>query len=254
MALSQRRRFILAGAFFYLFFLLGWLPAEVVARLVAERSKNMVVLVDPKGTAWEGRAANVIITSPNDQISIPEIRWHARLDRLMRGQLAAELRAANDSRVLVATTPTSATLEDASITLPANLIAILTPALAIWRPAGELKLETARFRVGNDGTNGQATLLWKHAGTSLSRVQPLGDYSASISARNNIAQFAVSTLSGPLQVSGQGTWRDKADWQFNGRARATQGKQAALDDLLKLFSRRQEGDDYLLQFSSASTQ
>lgn len=249
----SRRRLILAGAFFYVFFLLGWLPAEVVARLVAERSNHTVFLVDPTGTVWDGGAANIIITSPMNQVSIPKIRWHARLGRLVRGQLAAELRAANDSRALVATTPTSVTLEDASITLPANLVAVLSPALSIWRPAGELKLDTAQFTVSDDGAVGQATLFWKNAATSLSRVRPLGTYSASIAGKKDAAQFVVSTLNGPLQISGQGTWRNKADWQFNGQARATQGEQAALDDLLKVFSSRKEGEDYLLQFSSVST-
>lgn len=253
MALSQRRRFVLAGVFFYVFFLLGWLPAEVVARLVAERSQNSVFLVNPQGTAWDGSAASVIVSSPIDQTSIPEIRWHARLDRLVRGQLAAELHAASDSKALVATTPSSITLEKASITLPANLLAVVAPALSIWRPTGELKLDTAHFTIGKDGADGQATLLWQHAGTSLSRVQPLGNYSVSIMGKKDAAQFVVSTLSGPLQINGQGTWRNKTDWEFNGQAQATQGKQAALDDLLKLFARRKEGDNYFLQFSSVAT-
>lgn len=251
MALSQRSRFIFAGAFFYVFFLLGWLPAEVVARLVAERSNDTVFLVDPKGTAWDGSAASVVVISPTDQVSIGEIRWHARLDRLVRGELAAVLHAADGSRTLVATTPTSIAFEDTSITLPASIIAVIVPALSIWRPAGELKLDTAHFTVGNDGTDGQATLLWQHAGTSLSRVQPLGDYSVSINGKKSATRFTVSTLSGPLEVSGQGVWRNRNDWQFNGQARATRAKRAALDDLLKLFSRAKDGDKYLLQFSSA---
>lgn len=253
MSLTQRRRFALIGVFFYVFFLLGWMPAEVVARLVSERSHHSVFLLDPKGTAWDGNASSLVITSAADQISLPNIRWHARLDRLVRGQLAAELRVGSDSHGVVATTPNSLTLENASITLPANLLTIAAPALAVWRPAGDIKLDTARLTISSDGADGQATLLWQHAGTSLSRVQPLGDYSASIDGKKTALQFVITTLSGPLQISGQGSWRNKADWEFNGQARATQGKQAELDDLLKLFSRQRTGDNYLLQFSSAAT-
>lgn len=250
MAMSQRRRFILAGAFFYVFFLLGWLPAEVVAHLVAERSNKTVFLVDPKGTAWDGSASRVVIASSAEQVGIEQVRWHARLDRLVRGEMAAQVQMSERSSALIVTTPRSITLEDARLSVPANLLAVLAPNLSIWRPSGEFEIDTAGFTIGSDGAKGRATLVWQHAGTSLSRVQPLGDYAASVDGNNKAVDFVVSTLRGPLQISGQGTWRSKSDWQFNGQARATEGKQAALDDLLKLFSRRKDGDNYLLQFAS----
>lgn len=252
MALSQRRRFILAGVFFYVFFLLGWVPAEVVARFAAQRSNNTVFLVDPKGTAWDGSASRVVIASPAEQVAIEQVRWHARLSRLVRGELAAQVQISDHSNALIVTTPRSITLEDARLRLPANLLSVLAPNLSIWRPSGEFRIDTTGFTVGNEGSKGQAILLWRHAGTNLSRVQPLGDYTASVEGSGKAINFVVSTQKGPLHVSGQGTWRSKTAWQFNGQARATEGKQAALDDLLKLFSSRKDGDNYLLQFASGA--
>lgn len=229
------------------------MPAEVVARLVADRSAQKVFLLNPKGTAWDGSASGILISSSAEQVVLPKLHWQARLDRLVRGQVAAELELGADSRALVATTPRSATVENASITLPANLLAIAVPTLAVWRPSGDLKLDTARLTISTDGADGQGTLQWQRAGTSLSRVHPLGDYSARIDGKTNELQFFVTTLSGPLQLNGQGSWRSKVDWEFNGQARATEGKQAELGDLLKLFSRQREGDNYYLRFKSLAT-
>lgn len=250
MALTQRHRLILAGVFFYLFFLLAWMPAEVVARLVAERSQQRVFLLDPQGTAWKGSASQVVLTSSGEQIMLPKFSWNTRLDRLIRGQIAAELALGNESHALVATTPSSIALEDASVTLPAQLLTFAMPSLAVWQPSGDLKLDTKRLLVRKDGAEGQGTLLWQRAGTRLSRIQPLGDYSVNMDGKKDQLGFSVTTLSGSLQLNGQGVWRSKTDWEFNGQARADQGKQAELGDLLKLISRRSEGGVYLLQFKS----
>ena len=243
------RRFVFAGILAYLFFLLHWMPADVLAWLVAKQTHQRVLLTEPKGTFWDGRA-QPYVSNGTQSLSLDSFHWHFEQSRLLRGQLAAQLNSSSGSRALLATTADSLTLENTELRLPASLLGIIFPALSLWQPDGILELKASALRLGGGKPAGQANLLWKNAATSLSRVRPLGDYAVDINANQRGVDYTLKTLNGPLTINGNGYWRSRDDWTFTGYARPRPDRQAALQDLLQLFSRQREGDQYLLQFSA----
>lgn len=247
--MPSKRRLIFAGILAYLFFLLQSMPAEVLAWAVAKQTAQTLYLADPKGTVWEG-SANPVVTNGTQQLELAPLRWHFMQNRLLRGQVAAQLDFATGSRVLLATTHDSVTLENADLTLPASLLGVIFPALSLWQPQGALQIKTPSLRLASQRSDGEAQLLWRSASTSLSRVRPLGDYSFDIRAAQRGVDFTLSTLAGPLTLGGRGYWRSRNEWTFTGQARPRPDRQADLHDLLQLFSRQRDGDKYLLEFSA----
>jgi general secretion pathway protein N len=56
-------------------------------------------------------------------------------------------------------------------------------------------------------------------------------------AKPGISLLSLSTDSGPLQLSGSGTW-GPAGVRFRGEARASEAERAALSNLLNIIGRR----------------
>lgn len=247
--MPSKRRLIFAGILAYLFFLLQSMPAEVLAWAVAKQTAQKLYLADPKGTVWEG-SATPVVANGTQQLELAPFRWHFVQNRLLRGQVAAQLDFVTGSRVLLATTHDSVTLENADLAMPASLLGIVFPTLSLWQPNGTLELKTPSLRLAAQRSIGEAQLLWKSASTSLSRVRPLGDYSFGIHAAERGIDYKLDTLSGVLTLNGHGYWRSRDDWTFAGQARPRPDRQADLHDLLQLFSRQREGDRYLLEFSA----
>ncbi|MBC7943934.1 MAG: type II secretion system protein N [Burkholderiales bacterium] len=277
-ALPQRRRFgsapgsmpgagwfrwspVFAGLLIYLVFLIATLPAAVAARMLAGWTDNTVRLHRPDGTFWRGSADALIITLPPQQSwRLTAVDWDIVIWRLVKGEIAADIRMAD------AKAPTTATLSygwgrtrlrDVEAALPANdtLLAIW-PQLGLWQPGGQFRFATAdfSFNANEKVATGDAELRWLNASTSLSKVNPLGDYRAAISASGDKADVRVTTLQGALQVEGNGAWSAQRGASFTGTARADAEQRAQqreeLSDLLKLLGKEQAPGEFRLAFSA----
>ncbi|MDE2455030.1 MAG: type II secretion system protein N, partial [Burkholderiales bacterium] len=88
---------------------------------------------------------------------------------------------------------------------------------------------------------------WRLAGQALLRVddlsarvsgdEKLGSYRLALSG-GSVARIALSTLDGPLELTGNGQW-GPGGLRFRGLARAAPGYEAGLNNLLNLLGRRQ---------------
>jgi hypothetical protein len=86
---------------------------------------------------------------------------------------------------------------------------------------------------------GGATLEWQSAGSSLSNVQPLGDYRLEIVGAGKTANLKLSTTRGALELTGQGQWEaQKGQIQFAGLA-VPRERAAELEPLLRLLGEDQ---------------
>ena len=97
-----------------------------------------------------------------------------------------------------------------------------------------LKVESAQGRVRVEGA---AVMELNQVASRLSTLAPLGSYRLNVSG-GDITRFTLATTSGPLQLSGSGQWA-AAKLRFNGEARAAEGSEAALSNLLNIIGRRQ---------------
>ena len=97
---------------------------------------------------------------------------------------------------------------------------------------------------------GVATLEWLNAGSSLSSVQPLGDYRLEITGAEKNANLKLTTLRGVLELTGQGSWQaHNGQIQFNGSAQP-RDRSEDLAPLLMLLGNDQGGGRRLLTLNS----
>ena len=140
-------------------------------------------------------------------------------------------------------------LQDGQTQWPAALLAGLGTPFNTIQPQGELALATqnlaAEWRAGRPSLTGGAELTLRHVSSRLSTLQPLGSYRVQLQGGDAPA-FTLSTLEGPLQLSGNGQWVG-ARLRFSGEATAAPEQQAQLANLLNLLGRRQ-GDRAIMSF------
>ena len=86
---------------------------------------------------------------------------------------------------------------------------------------------------------GRADIEVLDASSPLTTVEPLGSYRLGL-VGNEQGQVRVqlSTTEGSLQLSGDGDW-GPGGVRFRGEARASQGSEAALNNLLNIIGRRE---------------
>lgn len=238
---------VIAGAVVYA-------PAAWLAAGVSQAAGQRVLLADARGTVWNGSAAVVLTGGPGsrDASSLPgRLEWSVR----PRG-LSLELRATH-SCCLFGTTVLRwrPGLGRQTIELPAATGGIgqwpaawLTGLGTPWntlQPSGAIRLSspgvTLHLMQGRWRLDGQINLDLAGIASRVSTLDELGSYRVVVSGRPDGAENAtlqLSTLSGALQLSGQGQWVGPA-LRFQGEATAAPGAEPALNNLLNIIGRRQ---------------
>jgi general secretion pathway protein N len=98
-----------------------------------------------------------------------------------------------------------------------------------WQP---IVIEGGRF-------SGQAILELRDVASALTPVRPLGAYRIDIDGTGNSSVIRMSSLDGPLRLSGQGTWTQSAGLRFTAYAEADEAERLRLQSLLGLLGRRE---------------
>jgi general secretion pathway protein N len=113
------------------------------------------------------------------------------------------------------------------------------------RPEGAMRLSTPGLKIervqGRWRLDGQATLDLTDISSRVATVDVLGSYRAVVlgnAAGGDTVTLQLSTIGGPLQLSGNGQWAG-AKLRFTGEASAAEGSEAALNNLLNIIGRRQ---------------
>ena len=235
-------------------------PARWLAAGVAQATGGMVLLTEPQGSLWTG-SARLLLTGgagSQDRAALPgRVQWRLRpalgalrldltADCCTPGApLAARVSPLwGGARVALADSPAQAPSR-----WPAALLAGLGTPFNTIQPQGELALATqglaAEWRAGRASLQGSAELTLRNLSSRLSTLQPLGSYRVQLRGGDAVA-LELSTLEGPLRLSGSGQWVG-ARLRFSGEATAAPEQQAQLANLLNLLGRRQ-GDRALMNF------
>jgi general secretion pathway protein N len=105
---------------------------------------------------------------------------------------------------------------------------------------GALTLKTEQLVLewtsGRWAIRGKAQLNATEVATSLSQLRPVGSYTLTLTG-GETASLALTTLQGPLMLSGQGQWVG-GRLRFAGEATAEPQREAALVNLLNILGRR----------------
>jgi general secretion pathway protein N len=232
--------------------LIAFAPAAWLARGVAAATEDRLLLTDPRGTVWSGSALPVLTGGPGSReaAALPSrVGWSVS----WRG-LGFELRARQacciNGEAIVQVRPgfgrMSATVRSSEggwiARWPAGWLAALGTPWNTLQLGGVLSLSTPGLTLesvqGRWRMSGLAELDVVDASSRLSTLPQLGSYRLTVQGSGGTSTLTLATLEGPLQLSGEGQWAP-AGVRFRGEARAAEGSQAALDNLLNIIGRRQ---------------
>lgn len=228
----------------YSVFLLATIPASYVATQVQSAMPGRIEIGDAHGTLWRGSARARLAPTRGGPV-IDRLEWRLAPMRFAQGEIAFVTRATSDgieASAEIARGFRQWRVRDANVEGDASALAAFVPAVAPWRPSGRFTLATPSLTIAGQEVRGGLDAEWRAAGTALSEVRPLGSYRATWRAENGPGKIVVTTLQGPLGITGEGSTTPGMRIAFSGEARAEAGAAKALEPLLDLMGpRRTDG-------------
>lgn len=233
-------------------------PAQWMAAAVRGVSNGQVDLADTEGTLWSGRGIVVVGTERDAaRASISEpFSWKLAPWPLLAGVIDLTLShpsALTQPLTLRATLARRLDVGPAAARLPASLLAGLGAPWNTIRPGGVLVLSWDRIHVDAGRMLGDVSAEWQFASSTLTPVSPFGHYRLQARGGYPGTRLALQTISGPLELTGDGTISERGQLRFKGVARAVPGAdpaiRAQLAGLIALLGRR-EGDTAILSFGN----
>lgn len=248
---SQGRRtglLVAAALACYALGLLLMAPATLVDRALARAGTGQLRVVEARGSLWSGHGLLELRDHQQRTRAALPLTWQLRPLRLLRGQLAADVRIGSSTPpFLVVAAPGQLAITDLLVELPAAALAVAEPRLAPLGLDGQLRLQSARLVRDSGGLTGTATVQWQGAASAYAPVAPLGDYSLQLSAEGETLRATLVTLQGPLQLDGSGSWTARGPAEFQGSARVPPPYQAQLAPLLRMIAVERGEGRYDLQ-------
>jgi general secretion pathway protein N len=230
------------GLVFYLLFLIIEMPASWFAWGLNSFTHGTVRLDPIAGTMWHGTGKVVLYYPQNTPHDLGMTEWRLNPLWLVAGCLQSNWQNISpDAHINVTIRLSSGKVEliDTEASFQARSAGAFYPPAALISPLGEVKLHIGRIAMDNNGMEGDADIQWQGAGSSLTTVQPLGDYRLEITGAGKTANLKLSTVRGALELTGQGQWQTKTrQLQFNGFALPRE-RVSELDPLLKLLGNNQ---------------
>ncbi|WP_372521436.1 type II secretion system protein N [Sulfuricaulis sp.] len=252
----MKKRWLLYAVFglvFYLLFLIIEMPASWFAWGLDYYTHNTVRLDPLSGSLWHGKGRLVIYypqTVPHD---FGQTEWSINPFWLLTGRVQLTLQTNTPDRQIKTTlgiAKESLSIKDTDAAFPATFVSQLYPPATLIGPQGQIRLRTSDLVFGQKNLEGNATLEWQGAGSSLSNVKPLGDYRLEIIGAGKTANLKLSTARGALELTGQGQWQTQTGQvQLTGSALPRE-RAAELESLLKLLGEDQGNGKRQLMLNS----
>jgi general secretion pathway protein N len=221
-------------------------PARWLASALSNWTHGRLLLVNPRGTVWNGAAAVVFASGAGgaEAVSLPgALTWHMR--PTWGGMLATlDLPCCTAKPIELKAIPRAGGMQlewgDARSRWPATMLTGLGAPWNTLKLEGALDLSTQAFSMQWDGPalriSGHATLDATDVSSSLSTLRPMGSYRITLEGGNR-PTLLLSTREGSLELNGSGSWNGTA-FRFNGEASAAPGREDALSNLLNIIGRR----------------
>ena len=221
----------------YILGLMATAPATLVDAGLQRASDGRLRLAEAQGTLWSG-AGQIEIRDTGGRTGVAKsLAWHVLPESLLRGHLVYEFELERATRRFPVTISLSRiVLADADIDLPAAALGLGVPRLAPLRLTGDVLLHVASLSIGRSGTQGNATLQWRAAGSALTSISPLGDYELRLESEGAAVHARLRTLQGPILLDGKGSWANGDRPAFVAIARIPPQHRRQLAPLLRLIA------------------
>jgi general secretion pathway protein N len=227
-----------------------FMPAEWLARALAVASGSQVMLLDARGTVWDG-SARLFLTGgagSAQSVALPgRVEWRLRpAGAGVRATLVSECCTPQGVGLHARWRPGGVVLEvaDATSQWPAGLLSGLGTPWNTLQLDGDLRLATRALSVewvrGRLAVAGRAELVAQRMSSRLSTLRPMGSYRITLEG-GSAPTLRLDTLEGSsLRLAGSGQWVGSR-LRFAGEASAEPEREAALSNLLNIVGRRSGG-------------
>ncbi len=227
--------------------LIATAPATLAGARLQEASGGRLRLAEAQGTLWSGAGQLEVRDASGRSGMATRLAWRLRPDALRRAQLGYEVELGPDIQPFLTTIGWSRIeIANADISVPAAALSLGVPRLAPLGLTGEVQIQVANLSVARESMQGAATLRWRGAGSTLTPISPLGEYEMRLTAAGRAVHATLSTLEGPLQVEGNGTWSKSAPLNFLAVARVPAQFLEQLAPLLRLIAVERNAGEFEL--------
>lgn len=222
-----------------------FLPASWLSQMVEKQTGGRITLGDAQGTLWRGSAFVGGAAGPNGAVTplLPG-RFSWRLSPLvLLGHVNMDLDNPDALKQRINITGSWSQLQvgPSALKVPAEALAGLGAPLNTLAPSGTMQLDWTALEIVRQGglatMTGRTTLDMKDMSSRLSPIKPLGSYQMAMDWRGKDAQMKLSTVRGPLLLSGDGAL-ENGRFRFSGQAQAADGYEDTLGNLLNLLGQR----------------
>ena len=207
------------GGVIYLAALIAIAPAPWVARAIERASAQKLQLRAPAGSLWSGSGRLYAMPRSGAPIELGELRWKTAWPVVFTGKLAADVSLGDGTRSThVEVSPFGTTIRGLDVALPANVLASLVPGLDAVGPQGTLRIRSESQRIDTGSILGQAEIEWRQVRLARAPGLDLGSHVVKLRGGGRKVDIELATLSGPLRLSGSGTWTPDAGLSLSGAA------------------------------------
>ncbi|MFM0266118.1 MULTISPECIES: type II secretion system protein N [Paraburkholderia] len=233
--------------------MLTLLPAAWITPQFARQTRGHVNLVNPAGSLWHG-SATLMLAAGSDMSAatlLPgRIEWRTAFWPLFTGRVRMIMRhsEAMPDPITVDATLRSATITPGALAVPASLLSGLGAPFNTLDLQGDVRLAWSDWRSFNQEAFGQLTVTLNDVSSRVSLVKPLGSYRLLFQAQGVSSTLDLTTLKGPLMLTGNGTV-SAVSTSFRGTASAAPEARDNLVGLLNLLGRPSGPDTVALTFA-----
>ncbi len=204
----------------YLLGLVIYPPASLMNILLARLGDGWLSVGATSGSFWQGQGQLVVHGQGTAAISLGRISWEISPAQLVlataRISLRQDFEGTAGKLVLSANLLGNIELRQVDVRLPATILSVASPAIAVMDPAGQLDIRSDAFRVtGNRAFSGQAIIDW-HTATLLQR--DAGSYRLTLTGNGPAIDGDMQTRNGMLILDGKGSWKAGQPLKIDGRA------------------------------------
>ncbi|CAE6818790.1 type II secretion system protein N [Paraburkholderia aspalathi] len=232
--------------------MLTLLPAAWITPQFGRQTHGHVNLVNPTGSLWHG-SATLMLAAGSDMSAatlLPgRIEWRTAFWPLFTGRVRMTMRhsEAMPDPITVDATLRSATITPGALAVPASLLSGLGAPFNTLDLQGDVRLAWSDWRSFNQEAFGQLTVTLNDVSSRVSLVKPLGSYRLLFQAQGVSSRLDLTTLKGPLMLTGNGTV-SAVSTSFRGTASAAPEARDNLAGLLNLLGRPSGPDTVALTF------
>lgn len=225
--------YCVVGLSAYVLTLLAILPATWLSAGLERASGDRLSMRDPAGTVWRGNARLVGRSSHGVWVDLGQLHWSTYASQLVVGRLAMQIGVGAKPDAHVEMTLGSVTVQGLDVELPGNLLASVAPAADTVQPEGRIRIRSDRFRMDSTSLFGTAEVEWRDLHVRRPVPLDLGSHAAELRGSGKSIDIDLRSISGPLKVSGTGSWSAEQGLSVSGRATPVQPAPPTLTAFLR---------------------